>query len=174
MSPQRAGLALGLGLGLGMSALFATGLWAAEPSKIQQLLSLREQTRAQVCKTLAPAKIDPNVAYQKIKPVERISNPERWPGLFYFRGEKLMMIYVSGPSKAFLDGMDAKQIGAELGPGHPLPSRAGKTSNQHVYPEKGFAFSEENGKIDFFEIFPPMTLAQYLDGVYQPVGRFVK
>jgi hypothetical protein len=159
---------------LALAGLLA-GFDFGAPAQVRSLLALRDLSRSQVREALAPAQVDEHVAYQKLAAVDAVSNSARWPGRFYFRGDKLVMVYLGSSSKGFLDGLDEKKITAELGgPGHGLRSRAGKTSNQHVYPDRGFAYSEENGKLDFVEVFPPMTLPQYLDTIYTPVGPFTR
>lgn len=55
-----------------------------------------------------------------------------------------------------------------------LRSRAGKTSNQYVYPERGFAYSETGDTLDFVEVFAPMSLDAYRDKIYEDPGAFTK
>jgi hypothetical protein len=44
----------------------------------------------------------------------------------------------------------------------------------HVWPERGVAFSEEDGAVDFLEVFGPTTLADYSERIYEDPGRFIR
>jgi hypothetical protein len=50
-----------------------------------------------------------------------------------------------------------------------MRSRAGKHSTMHVWPERGLAASvdEEDGRLEFVEVFEPTSLEEYLDGIYE-------
>ncbi len=111
--------------------------------------------------------IDKEVSYIKLKDLSRVHNPDTLPGHFYFKGDKLAMIYINDENR--LANMSFKKITSEYGEGHRLSSRAGKTSNLYVYPEKGFAISVTRGQMDFIEIFPSTTLDDYKDRIHEDV-----
>ncbi len=122
---------------------------------------------------VAPADVAADVAYEKLTGVSRVSNGDVFPGHFFLRGDEVVMVYVGDPD--FLSGLSEAEIEKELGgQGEILRSRAGKTSNQHVYADKGVAFSETDGKLDFLEIFAPMSLDDYKAKIYEDVGPFVR
>src|SRR5262249_3340043 len=95
------------------------------------------------------------------------------PGHFYLRGDRIELLYIGNDE--FLRTLTPAAIRQELGgDGTLLRSRAGKTSNQHVHPEKGFAWSETGGALDFVEVFRPMSLKDYREQIYEEVGKFTK
>ncbi|WP_211236752.1 hypothetical protein [Sporocytophaga myxococcoides] len=113
------------------------------------------------------SEIDKNVSYIKLQGLSRVNKPDALPGYFYFDGNKLVMIYISDEER--LGNMSFDKIKSDYGAGHRLSSRAGKTSNLHAYPEKGFAVSATHGQIDFIEIFPSTTLDDYKSRIHKDV-----
>src|SRR6185436_12471078 len=76
---------------------------------------------------------EPGVRYEGLRPVRRLHNPAVHPGHFYFDGNHQVMQYIGA---AGLDGVDSGELERTLGgPGEILPSRAGKSSAMHVYPD---------------------------------------
>lgn len=114
--------------------------------------------------------IEEQVRYEKLGPATRLHNPEVDPAAFYFVEQQLALIYLNG---AALSGVTPIELGQRLGEaGSQLRSRAGKRATLSVYPEQGVAFSAQNERVDFIEIFQSMTLEQYKEQVYREPGRF--
>ncbi len=146
-----------------------------KPTDVKSLLALREPNRRELLSLLQlqPGDVREEVSYEKLSGVGRANNAALHPGHFYLRGDRIELVYVG--NAAFLSGLKPAAIQKELGgDGTRLRSRVGKTSNQYVYPEKGFAYSETDGALDFVEIFAPMSLEQYRQRIYEDVGPFTK
>jgi hypothetical protein len=138
-------------------------------SEMEELLNYRKYDYPSLVKEFGinDSEIDKEVGYIKLKGLSRVHKEDVLPGYFYFEGDKLVMIYVNDESR--LGNISFKKITTDYGNGHRLSSRAGKTSNLYVYPEKGFAISVTHGQIDFIEIFPSTTLDDYKDRIHEDV-----
>ncbi len=145
------------------------------PADVKSLLALRAHHRRDLVTELqlAPADVREDVAYQKLSGVARLYNGAVYPAHFYVRGDELEIVYIGNAD--FLRALSPAAIRKELGgDGVRLRSRAGKTANQYVYPEAGFAYSETNGALDFVEIFRPMSIDAYRASIYEDPGAFTK
>jgi len=120
-----------------------------------------------------PEHIRSPAVYERMKNVTEIHRPDHpdlGPARFFFRDAKLALIYLS-------DATALQELNIDSWKGNPsdegtlLRSRAGKTSNLHVYADKGFAVSEGT-EIDFVEIFQPTTQQEYEQAIYDPPGPF--
>lgn len=116
--------------------------------------------------------VEENVRYEKIVPVTRVTGPD---GEFcFFSNGILRMIYISGDTlmeniwHEFQNSRDAR---AEE---KIVRSRAGKKANQYLFASQGFAASITGDNVDFVEIYPPCSLEQYLDEVYNEPGPFIR
>src|SRR5262245_19384758 len=124
-------------------------------SLLQQALGLRGLSRGELLERAPDAAIEEDVRYERLRPVARVRARDVWPGYFYFEGDRQAMLYAGDP-----EGADPDALAAALGDGgHELRSRAGKRAVLRVWPEQGVAFSEEDGAVDFLEVFAPTTLA---------------
>lgn len=145
----------------------------APVSEVAPLLGLRDQSRKDVLARLQSPTVDEDRAYERLKGVAHVQNPAVHPGHFYFRGDKLVMVYIS--DHKFLSHLSLAAVEKELGkPAKDLRSRAGKTARHYVWPEKGFALSVDGDAVDFVEVFPATTLQGYLDSIYEDPGAFTK
>ena len=146
-----------------------------KPADVKSLLALRALRRSDLLAQLqlAPGDVKHDVSYQKLKGVARLHNGAVYPAHFYVRGDELAVVYIGDHD--FLSALSPAAIKNELGgDGTRLRSRAGKTSNQYVYPESGFAYSETGGALDFVELFAPMSLDAYREHIYEDPGAFTK
>jgi len=110
--------------------------------------------------------------YERMAHVDDIYNPELSPAHFFFQRAKLALIYMGDTT--VLSSLNAETIKARFGgDGVELRSRAGKTSNLHVYPEQGVAISIGD-EVDFFELFPPMSINDYKHKIYENIESFRK
>jgi hypothetical protein len=142
---------------------------------VKSLLSLRSLHRSELMTQLSlqPDDVREDVAYQKLHGVARLNNATVYPAHFYVRGDDVEVVYIGNAD--FLHALTPAAIKKELGgEGTRLRSRAGKTANQYVYPEAGFAYSETGGALDFVEIFRPTTLDAYRASIYEDPGAFTK
>lgn len=123
---------------------------------------------------IRPEHIRSAAAYERMKDVTEIYDPEQrdlGSAHFYFRNARLAVIYLADASAIGDREIDAfKRDRADEGT--VLRSRAGKTSNLHVYADKGLAVSVDR-EIDFIEIFQPMTQQEYEQTIYVAPGSFV-
>jgi hypothetical protein len=70
-------------------------------------------------------------------------------------------IYVADGT--ILSGLDAVDLVATLGePEAEWPARSGAGHTQRVYPEFGLALAGDRSTVAVLELFPPMSLAEYL------------
>ena len=145
------------------------------PTTVASLLGLRDLGREQVLTLMrvAPDAVVNDVAYEKVDGVSRVSNGSVFPGHFFLRGAEVAMVYVGDPG--FLASLTPAGIEAELGgKGSTLRSRIGKTSNQHVYPDRGFAFAETDNVVEMIEVFSPMSIEDYRARIYNDPGPFIR
>ena len=137
---------------------------------LDQALELRGLSRAELLERAPGAAVEEDVRYERLRPVARVRATELWPGYFYFDGDRQVMLYAGEP-----EGADPDALAARLGSGgHELRSRAGKRAVLHVWPERGVAFSEEGGGVDFLEVFEPTTLEDYEARIYADPGPFIR
>ena len=121
---------------------------------------------------IQPNHIRTNVSYEALRGVTAIHNPSLSPAHFYFRDDQLILIYMG--NQAALSSLNQQQLFGQLGGrGTELPSRAGKTSNLHLYSRQGFAMSVGDG-VDFYELFSPLSDAEYQKNIYAPSEPFRK
>jgi hypothetical protein len=137
---------------------------------LDRALELRGLTRSELLARAPGATVEEGVRYEKLRPVARVRAPELWPGFFYFDGDRQVMLYAGEP-----DGADPDALAAALGPGeHELRSRAGKRAVLRVWPQRGVGFSEQDGAVDFLEVFEPTTLEDYEARIYDDPGPFIR
>jgi hypothetical protein len=117
--------------------------------------------------------IDNNANYEKLSKLILLKNKKFHPGYFYFNDGKLVMLYIGKNDQ--LEKLDPKVLQDNLvEKGISLRSRAGKTFNHYVYPEKGVAFSADSRSVRFIELFPPTSLEAYKVEIYEDVPPFIK
>lgn len=92
---------------------------------------------------------------------------------FFFQRGSLKMIYISDDAlaKAIWDEFISSAL--EL-PEDTVRSRAGKTSNQVIFAGHGITASVNKGEVDFIEIYPPCSLQDYLENIYQQPQPFIR
>lgn len=118
------------------------------------------------------SQIEDNVEYQKIEGVTRIEVLEN--EYFFFQGEKLKIVYISDEQIAQNTWVAFKASTKADASEKTVRSRAGKTSNQEIFASKGFAASIKRDEVDFVEVFEPCSLREYLENVYEEVGKFIR
>jgi hypothetical protein len=120
----------------------------------------------------AGGEVDPDRRYEGLEHVTHYYNPAVLPAHIYVRDGRVQMVYV--PS-AGLAETTPSEIDAQVGGrGHRVRSRTGKTANQYVQAERGLAYSEDGGTVQFVEIFPPRSREAYLTDIYQDPGPFTR
>lgn len=145
--------------------------------KLQTWLALRGLTQEQLASALQldPSKAEPKRSYEKLQDLTDLHDPAHHPASFYLRDNHTILIYLS--DTAALQGLTEMLFLQAWGkPALTLRSRAGKASTLCVYPERGVAFSteQEDGPLDFLEIFAPMTAEDYRAQIYVDPGSFDK
>jgi hypothetical protein len=145
--------------------------------RLQTWLSLRGLTQEQLVAALQldPSKAEPNRSYENLQNLTDFHDPAHHPASFYLRDDRAILMYLS--DAAALQGLTELLFLQAWGkPALTLRSRAGKASSLYVYPERGVAFSseQEDGPLDFLEIFAPMTAEDYRTQIYVDPGSFDK
>ncbi len=122
----------------------------------------------------ANLEIEKNAQYGKLKNLAAIVDKDGKIPTFFFRGKRQALIYHTAEVLK-QDGLKPDDFYKKFGKRFvTLPSRAGKTHRQIVYPAKGIAFSTDGESLDFLEILPPMTITKYKREIYQTVPAFTK
>jgi len=118
------------------------------------------------------SQVHENRSYEKVTDVTRVDLADNQ--FFFFKNGILKVIYIS-------DDAAAKKIWDEFNtttntdnPDNTVRSRAGKTSNQKVFAQQGISVSMSHSDIDFIEIYPPCSLPDYLQHIYQEPGPFIR
>ena len=122
----------------------------------------------------ADFEIEENVGYEKLENLTSVTDKAGEVPTLFFQGERQVMMYLTAEmlEKRKLKPED---FYSKFGKRYvQLRSRAGKTHRQIVYPAQGVAFSTDGESLDFLEIFPPTTIAEYKRGVYRTVPVFIK
>ena len=118
------------------------------------------------------ASVDRDVAYERLRGVDRVHAPAVHPAHFYFDGDRLRIAFVPDEHT---EGTSAAPLAEELGePDRTLRSRAGKTSRIALHAGRGIAYSHRGDALEFVEVFPPAPPEWYLDEVYEDPGEFYK
>ncbi|CAN5482528.1 hypothetical protein BH20ACT2_BH20ACT2_03740 [soil metagenome] len=138
---------------------------------LDEVLGLRDLSRPELLDRLGlgAGAVDEGRRYEGLEGLDMAHDPDVHPARFYFRGDELVMIYLSGPELS-LDELRAHVSGA----GVSLRSRQAKPANLEVHPGDGIAFSELDDEIGFVEVFPPTTEQAYRDRIYREPGPFRK
>jgi hypothetical protein len=139
-------------------------------SELADWLAARDITRAEL--EGAGASVDRDVAYERLRGVDRLYAPDFNPAYFYFAGDELRMVFV--PDE-YTEGSSAAPLAAELGPAdHRLQSRAGAASLIELHADRGVAYSHDGDRLEFVEVFPPASADWYLAEVYEDPGEFYR
>jgi hypothetical protein len=143
---------------------------------LERWLALRNTTQAEALAQLGPAPDEATTDdhYGSMHGLTALSAPVIQAGTIYFRDGQFVLFYIEDLDEE-LAQLTPKFLQRYLGgEGEKLRSRAGKRSWQHVYPERGVAFSACDDEVEFLEIFPPTTLEEYRRTLYQEPPQFVR
>ena len=121
---------------------------------------------------IGSGQINENVSYEKLANMTGIDLGQNQ--YFFFKGNQLEMIYISDNELTTRLWNEFKSTTNVDVPDETVRSRAGKTSNQNIFPTQGIASSIARDRIDFIEIFRPCTLADYLSTIYFEPQRFIR
>lgn len=145
-------------------------------SDLDALLGLRSMRKNEFIArySIRPESVREGAAYEGLRDVTEIHQKDVSPARFFFRGDKLVMIYLGDRSalQAYSEAALMKRLGGAK-QAIELRSRAGKTSNQYLFPAQGVAFSAGED-VEFLEVFPPMTESEYRQAIYREPGPFIK
>jgi hypothetical protein len=116
--------------------------------------------------------IDKDVRYEKITDVDcvRLGYGQH----LFFKAGQLKLIYISAGELATRIWDEFKRSPQGDAPGNVVRSRAGKTANQIVVAEQGITASIQRDEINFLEIYPPQSLADYLANIYVEPKPFIR
>jgi hypothetical protein len=119
----------------------------------------------------AEAQIVEDAEYERLKGLTRVSAPATDPAFYYLNHGKVTLIFIDDPMVMSLLHEDAliSVLGAPAAT-QEMASRVGKQATHFAYPEDGVAFSVLDGETAFVELFAPMSMAAYLDGIYLKPG----
>lgn len=118
------------------------------------------------------SEITENVRYEKLTDVTRVDLPQGQ--YFFFKDDRLQMIYVSDDTLAKKLWSEFKRVANTGTPEKTVRSRAGKTSNQLIFANHGITASINKEDVDFIEIYPACTLEYYLGHIYREPGPFIR
>jgi hypothetical protein len=137
---------------------------------LQQAKSLIGKSEAEVREQLGGSiEEDHKSGYEKLSKLLELNSPA-FPGSIYVLKDKVRIVYV--PEEG-LSGVTPDELSASLsGEPHQLRSRAGKLAKLHLYASDGVAFSSTKGTVDFLEVFPPCTVKEYVDQIYDEPPAF--
>lgn len=117
-----------------------------------------------------------NNGYEKLKNLTRIyfENENEDIKIYFFDNKKkCVMIYIQ--DKDIFREVCFKEIIEKFGHAQEIVrSRADKRANHHIYSKNGFAFSELDDRIVFFEVFPDCSLTAYKENIYSEPLLFRK
>lgn len=136
---------------------------------LDDVLDLRHLSRPELLDRLGidAGAVDEGRRYEGLEGLAMLHDDGVHPARFYFRGDDLVMVYLSEP------GLSLRDLRAHVsGDGVTLRSRQGKRSNLEVHPGDGIAFSELDDEIGFVEVFPPTTEQDYRARIYREPGPF--
>lgn len=141
-------------------------------SILAQWLNLRQVNPKELL-SINSAKVE-NVSYEGLSNLTRIQAPNDYTAYYFFdKEEQFVMLYIG--DEDYLTQLSLEEIIEGYGqPETTLRSRAGKAAHHYVYPQHGFAFSEENGALVLFEVFPNCTLTAYKEKIYREPPAFRK
>lgn len=120
---------------------------------------------------IAGNRIHKNVRYEKITGACRVDILDR--ECFFFQDGILRVIYISNEVLVQKLWNEFKSFTQQT-PDETVRSRAGKTSNQLIFAGKGITASINKDVVDFIEIYPPCTLHDYLENIYEEPQRFIR
>jgi hypothetical protein len=139
-------------------------------SGLSDWLAARDITRAELEEK--GATVERDVGYERLRHVDRLRAEAVSPGLFYFDGDELRIVFIPDEHT---EGMSAAPLAEELGASEQqLRSRAGKNSRIELHAERGIAYSHDDDQLEFVEVFPPASAQWYVDEVYRDPGEFYK
>jgi hypothetical protein len=143
---------------------------------LETWLSFRELSMADIQARfgISQKHIAHDACYLGLTGLTSMSNPDAYPGTFYFSGKEFALFYVEDLSEE-LGQLDPQVLEEHLGePRAVLRSRAGKQHNHYVYPKKGIAFSADSQGISYLEIFEPTSLKRYKKHMYLKPAPFTR
>lgn len=118
------------------------------------------------------AEQDDDAEYQGLRHLVELRNDAVLPAWVYLRDGRVRLVYASDDA---LEGLTTDQLEAELsGAPEILASRAAKAAALYVHPGDGVAYSADDERVHFVEVFPPCTLAEYRDEVYIEPGPWIR
>lgn len=109
-----------------------------------------------------------NNSYEKLKNLTRIYFEDENEDIkiyFFDKKENCVMIYIQ--DKDIFRKISFQEIIEKFGQAQEIVrSRVAKRANHHIYSKNGFAFSELDNKIIFFEVFPDCNVTDYKENIY--------
>lgn len=131
--------------------------------KIQKWQKLIQTSLTEIKKM--GAKIEEGLKYEKLENTTCAKLPKYPFHYFHFgKNSKCVILYIGQNA---LSDISIQSIEKEYGKADTIArSRAGKLANQYIYSSKGFAFSELDGVVAFFEVFPCCSLKEYKEQIY--------
>lgn len=113
---------------------------------------------------------EPESDYQGLDEVLELRNKDKFPGRVFLRHGDVRLVYLSDGALEDVSVKDFEQI--TNGEAIELRSRAGKMSTLYLFAEDGVAYSTDGSVLDFAEFFPPCSVADYTEQIYDDPGPF--
>jgi hypothetical protein len=145
------------------------------PATLTAWRALLDQPLADQRPDIDEAAITDGAEYGNSGSLTLVRDLDHFPGNLYFDAGRPVLAYVENPTHHAADLTDAGLIALVGDDVEWLRSRAGKLSRLRVAADRGIAISEQMGpKVDFVELFPPTTFADYAARLYKEPGAFIR
>jgi hypothetical protein len=119
----------------------------------------------------AEAQILQNAAYERLKGLTRVSAPASDPAIYYLHHGSVALIVIEDLKvMSLLQEDELLHILGAPSAAQEMASQIGKQATHFAYPEDGIAFSVMDGQAVLVELFAPISMAAYLDSIYQKPG----
>lgn len=139
-------------------------------AEARALVSLSE---AEVRERLgSSAEEDPESDYEALEDVLELRNDAVFPGSVYLRDGRVELVYLP---RAAVGGLTRDELEGEFeSEAVRLRSRAGKKASMYVRPKEGIAYSADQHRVHFIEVFPPCDLEEYKRRIYVEPPKFIR
>lgn len=145
------------------------------PASLAAWRALLDRPLADQRSQIDEATITDGAYYGNSGPLTLVRDLDHFPGNLYFDAGRPVLAYVENPTHHAPDLTDEGLLELLGDDFEWLRSRAGKLSRLRVAADRGIAISEQMGpKVDFIELFPPTTFADYTARLYKEPEPFIR
>jgi hypothetical protein len=110
--------------------------------------------------------------YGRMRNLTSLEDPQVFQGTLYLENNRVILVHVNSLG---LGGYTKEDFQSYFsGTAILLRSRAGKKANLFVYANQGIAFSAQEDRLHFLEVFSPCSQKQYEAHVYKKPAAFIR